>query len=253
MLFGALFLGLALFLAPALFGRPPQSQVWDRLVVGLLPPDVDRAAAPPVRDRRRRAERPAVPRSRPTSTDPEQAEREQKKLPRRALGDELRAGPGAGQGREQADPDRLHRRQLRQLPADGERRLAPARGRRRCSRSSSRSSSTPTSSRSPRSRPTSARSWPSRTRSGSSTWRARRPTRSTSSSRPTARSSDDRRLPRARGLRRLPEQGPREGGPGERDEGRPGRLRFRNRHSAIGWGPVAVGCRDRIVRLQLLG
>jgi thiol:disulfide interchange protein DsbD len=39
MVLGASFLGLALFLAPALFGRAPQSKVWDRLVVGLLPPD----------------------------------------------------------------------------------------------------------------------------------------------------------------------------------------------------------------------
>jgi thiol:disulfide interchange protein DsbD len=40
MMIGSGFLGLALFLAPALFGRPPQSLIWDRLVVGLLPPDV---------------------------------------------------------------------------------------------------------------------------------------------------------------------------------------------------------------------
>ncbi|MDR3636176.1 MAG: cytochrome c biogenesis protein CcdA [Isosphaeraceae bacterium] len=36
---GSSFLAFALFLAPALFGRPPQSLVWDRLIVGLLPPD----------------------------------------------------------------------------------------------------------------------------------------------------------------------------------------------------------------------
>lgn len=36
---GTGFLGLALYLTPALFGRPPQSLVYDRLVVGLLPPD----------------------------------------------------------------------------------------------------------------------------------------------------------------------------------------------------------------------
>jgi thiol:disulfide interchange protein DsbD len=46
MVLGASFLGLALFLAPALFGRPPQSQIWDRLVVGLLPPDVAELTAP---------------------------------------------------------------------------------------------------------------------------------------------------------------------------------------------------------------
>jgi thiol:disulfide interchange protein DsbD len=36
---GSLFLFLALFAAPALFGRPPQSPIWDRLVVGMLPAD----------------------------------------------------------------------------------------------------------------------------------------------------------------------------------------------------------------------
>lgn len=40
MIFGALFLFLALFLSPALFGRPPESRLWGRLVVGLLPPDI---------------------------------------------------------------------------------------------------------------------------------------------------------------------------------------------------------------------
>ena len=39
MVFGSLFLGLALYMTPALFGRPPQSLVWDRLIVGILPPD----------------------------------------------------------------------------------------------------------------------------------------------------------------------------------------------------------------------
>jgi thiol:disulfide interchange protein DsbD len=43
---GSGFLGLALFLAPALFGNPPRSLVWDRLVVGLLPPDVAELSAP---------------------------------------------------------------------------------------------------------------------------------------------------------------------------------------------------------------
>ncbi len=44
MLSGSLFLCLALFLTPALFGHPPRSQVWDRLIVGLLPPDIDSLA-----------------------------------------------------------------------------------------------------------------------------------------------------------------------------------------------------------------
>src|SRR5262249_34820324 len=43
---GALFLGIALFLAPALFGRPPESKIW-YLLVGLLPPDVSALASPP--------------------------------------------------------------------------------------------------------------------------------------------------------------------------------------------------------------
>jgi thiol:disulfide interchange protein len=37
-LIGSLFLGIALFLSPALFGRPPQSNFW-YVMVGLLPPD----------------------------------------------------------------------------------------------------------------------------------------------------------------------------------------------------------------------
>ena len=36
-----MFLGLALYFSPALFGYPPQSQIYDRLVVGLLPADAD--------------------------------------------------------------------------------------------------------------------------------------------------------------------------------------------------------------------
>ena len=46
LLFGAVFLGLALFLTPALFGRVPQSQVWNRLIVGLLPPDSSAFSTP---------------------------------------------------------------------------------------------------------------------------------------------------------------------------------------------------------------
>ena len=43
---GALLLGLAVYMAPALFGRPPQSLVWDRLIVGILPPDSGELSAP---------------------------------------------------------------------------------------------------------------------------------------------------------------------------------------------------------------
>jgi len=42
---GTGFLVLALYLAPALFGRPPESLVWNRLVVGLLPPDAGELTA----------------------------------------------------------------------------------------------------------------------------------------------------------------------------------------------------------------
>ncbi len=46
LVFGAAFLGLALFLAPALFGHAPQSRFWNRVVVGLLPPDSSAFSAP---------------------------------------------------------------------------------------------------------------------------------------------------------------------------------------------------------------
>ena len=71
LVFGALFLGLALFLAPALFGRPPQSLVWDRLIVGILPPDSSEFSTPTSRSpaaarlrlaRRSRPRRPTRPR-----------------------------------------------------------------------------------------------------------------------------------------------------------------------------------------------
>ena len=45
-IFGAVFLGMAIYMAPALFGRPPQSMVWDRLIVGILPPDSAEFAGP---------------------------------------------------------------------------------------------------------------------------------------------------------------------------------------------------------------
>jgi len=38
MVLGSAFLFLALYLAPALFGKPPEGQIYNRLVVGLLPP-----------------------------------------------------------------------------------------------------------------------------------------------------------------------------------------------------------------------
>jgi len=76
LIFGAAFLGLALFMFPALFGRAPQGQVWTRLIVGLLPPDssafsanhsfVDEGGGSSPRE------------VKATSADPAQAEREQK-------------------------------------------------------------------------------------------------------------------------------------------------------------------------------
>ncbi|MFM7132562.1 MAG: thioredoxin family protein [bacterium] len=45
-LFGSLFLFIAVYLTPALFGRPPQSQIYTRLVVGILPPDAGELSAP---------------------------------------------------------------------------------------------------------------------------------------------------------------------------------------------------------------
>jgi thiol:disulfide interchange protein DsbD len=45
MIFGCSFLFLSLYMAPALFGRPPQSQIYSRLIVGILPPDAGELAA----------------------------------------------------------------------------------------------------------------------------------------------------------------------------------------------------------------
>ena len=67
---GWLFLTLALFLAPALFGRPPQSKVW-YLVVGLLPADAGDLRAPTGTGGG------SEPREGRDLDDPKQAEREQ--------------------------------------------------------------------------------------------------------------------------------------------------------------------------------
>ena len=79
--FGALFLGLALYMLPALFGRPPASLVWDRLIVGILPPDAheltaETQVAGSVGDSSGGGPLRSV---KATSTDPAQAEREEKK------------------------------------------------------------------------------------------------------------------------------------------------------------------------------
>ena len=125
---GTLFLGLALFFAPALFGRPPQSQVWF-LVAGILPPDAAELNAPvPVAGGGGGGA--VAHETKAQSPDPETAEREQKNFHGVAWGMSLEAARERCQGREQADPHRLHGGQLRQLPDDGAERPAPARGRR---------------------------------------------------------------------------------------------------------------------------
>jgi thiol:disulfide interchange protein len=81
LVFGALFLGLALYMAPALFGRPPASLVWDRLIVGILPPDSNELSAD-VQVAGNAGESSNGGSLKPvkaTSTDPAQAERQEKK------------------------------------------------------------------------------------------------------------------------------------------------------------------------------
>jgi thiol:disulfide interchange protein DsbD len=73
---GALFLGLALFMAPALFGRVPQSVVWNRLIVGILPPDSSEFGANVLTAG---GGEPTLKEVKATSSDPAQAEREEKK------------------------------------------------------------------------------------------------------------------------------------------------------------------------------
>jgi thiol:disulfide interchange protein DsbD len=83
MVFGTMFLGLALYMTPALFGRPPQSLVWDRLVVGILPPDAYEFN-PPVQVAGSGTGEENGPGGatevRASSTDPSQAERQEKKV-----------------------------------------------------------------------------------------------------------------------------------------------------------------------------
>ena len=76
---GTAFLGLALYLAPALFGRPPQSLVYERLVVGLLPPDASELSASPaaaVASTDGAASREVHA----TDPDPEKAQRQEKRF-----------------------------------------------------------------------------------------------------------------------------------------------------------------------------
>jgi thiol:disulfide interchange protein DsbD len=78
--FGTLFLGLALYMAPALFGRPPQSLVWDRLIVGILPPDSSEFSAGFQLAGGGGAGATAPAEVKASSPDPLQAEREEKKV-----------------------------------------------------------------------------------------------------------------------------------------------------------------------------
>jgi thiol:disulfide interchange protein len=79
MICGALFLGLALFMAPALFGRVPQSAIWSRLIAGLLPPDANELGAWPFVGGPPGSE-PALAEVKASSTDPELAERQEKRV-----------------------------------------------------------------------------------------------------------------------------------------------------------------------------
>ncbi len=76
MLCGSLFLALALFMAPALFGHVPQSVVWNRLIVGILPPDSSEFSAGV---QLAGGGDPSLKEVKATSTDPAQAEREEKR------------------------------------------------------------------------------------------------------------------------------------------------------------------------------
>jgi thiol:disulfide interchange protein DsbD len=78
---GSLFLGMAMYMAPALFGRPPQSLVWDRLIVGILPPDSSEfnPVAVAVGGATGEGGQPAAAEVRASSADPARAEREEKK------------------------------------------------------------------------------------------------------------------------------------------------------------------------------
>jgi thiol:disulfide interchange protein len=80
-IFGAAFLGLAIYMAPALFGRPPQSLVWDRLIVGILPPDASEFYPhAPLSGAGAETSAVASHEVKATSKDPAQAEKEEKKL-----------------------------------------------------------------------------------------------------------------------------------------------------------------------------
>src|SRR3954471_560873 len=79
LVFGSFFLGMALYMAPALFGRPPQSLVWDRLIVGILPPDSSEFNPVALAGGGGEGGQPAAAEVQASSNDPATAEREEKK------------------------------------------------------------------------------------------------------------------------------------------------------------------------------
>ena len=97
LVFGSGFLGLGLYLLPALFGHAPQSQVWNRLIVGLLPPDSGVFSTPV---QVIGGSEQAAAEVKATSTDPIQAEREQKSV------HGVQWGMSLQQAKEQAARDR---------------------------------------------------------------------------------------------------------------------------------------------------
>ncbi len=75
---GALFLALALYMAPALFGRVPQGVVWNRIFAGLLPPDSNEFGAST--QLAGVGQDPSSKEVKATSTDPDEAERQEKRF-----------------------------------------------------------------------------------------------------------------------------------------------------------------------------
>ncbi|HEV3162680.1 MAG TPA: cytochrome c biogenesis protein CcdA [Isosphaeraceae bacterium] len=72
---GTLFLVLALYLTPALFGYPPQGRIWNRLIIGILPADAGRL----YRNTQVASGGPACKEEHATSSDPAVAITQEKK------------------------------------------------------------------------------------------------------------------------------------------------------------------------------
>ena len=106
MIAGIAFLSLALFLTPALFGNPPQTQVWNRLIVGLLPPDVGKLKT---NSMLANSADPDQGERHATSSDPKVVLDAGAQLPWCALGLELRCRGRGIKTYRQADLHRLHR------------------------------------------------------------------------------------------------------------------------------------------------